>query len=361
MQKNEYAFYALSAIKQSIPDFPELDLTHIDRLTNQVGILQHAKFNIPDYRHGYCVDDNSRALIVAIMAYSLQPHDHYRKLIDTYVSYIYYMQREDGQFRNFLSFDHRFLDDAGTEDSFGRTVWSIGVLLRDDTFYEYHSIAREMFDRAKPHLLNLRSLRAVGYCLLGMIYYLDTYNDDHKVRKMVEQLADYMVDEFSQNADEGWLWFEKIISYDNAILPLSLLRAGKVLDNGPLQDLGIKTAEFLDTILFKEDTLSIIGNEGWYTEGGDKTQYGQQAIEVPSLILLYRQLFDLTGDPHYKKRMIDAMAWFFGRNDRELSLYDTVTKGCGDGLERHGVNKNQGAESTICFWMAHLALCTLHV
>ncbi|HMR19492.1 MAG TPA: hypothetical protein PKA53_09355 [Sphingobacterium sp.] len=341
-------------LKETLPYFPDLDLTHIKRLSNLVGIAQHAKYTIPDYHHGYCLDDNARALILASTAYEVSPSPDTKKLTSTYLAYIYYMQLESGIFRNFLSFDNQFLDDEGTEDSYGRTVWALGHFLRITTQGEFTLLAKEIFLRALPHALKLRSVRAVAYSLIGLIYYLQKYPDDSDSRNHVKSLVDFLVNEYQQSLSPDWYWYEKVISYDNAILPLSMLRAAQILQDELIYEIGMQSAQFLDNIIFEKEYLSTIGNLEWYRQGGTRSIFGQQPVEIASIILLYKELFIQQRTPVYRQRALKSFQWFFGENELGLRLYDTISKGCCDGMDSHGINFNQGAESTISFWLSYL-------
>ncbi|WP_216629153.1 hypothetical protein [Sphingobacterium lumbrici] len=137
-------------------------------------------------------------------------------------------------------------------------------------------------------------------------------------------------------------------------MPLSILRAGEILKDNALIDVGMESFAFLDQLIFEKEYLSIIGNTKWYVEGAERSKFGQQPIEVSTVVLLYHQVYEMTRDEKYLTRMVSSFQWFLGKNELHLSLYDTETKGCCDGLESHGVNRNQGAESTICFWISYL-------
>lgn len=340
-----------------IPDLPAFDLMHIYRLTNQVGILQHAKYSTPNYHHGYCLDDNARALLLVVMAHEKKPSVHLEQLISTYLAYLYYMQLGNGKFRNFLSFDHVFLDEEGTEDSFGRTIWGLGYLLKTSQQAQFHPLVQELFRPALRHINTLRSLRAVAYSLLGLMYYATSYPKDEEVQEIIEQMAHYMLDEYQKASSPDWTWYEKIVSYDNAILPLSILRAACTLQDNTLLDVGRQSAYFLDSLYFEREHLSVIGNESWFIQGSTRSRFGQQPIELPSTILLYKQLYEITGEEKYLDKMLTSFRWFFGANELGLSLYDPQSKGCCDGLDSHGINRNQGAESTISFWLSYLYSC----
>lgn len=348
----------LDTVKSAIPDLPKLDLTYIRSLTNPVGILQHGIYTIPNYHHGYCLDDNARALILAGMDYDVQPTAETRSLIKTYLAYIHYMQQENGQFRNFLSFDHRFLDETGTEDSYGRTIWALGNFIRIHREDSFTSLAREMLLKAIPHSDFLRSNRAIAYTLLGLIDYCQGMDYiDSDIILYIQNLATFLKQEYLACHKEDWSWYENIVSYDNAIIPLSLLRAADLLDNDEMRKIARLSSRFLDKITFGKSYFSPIGNEGWYTYNGRRSTFGQQPVEVPSTVLLYKQLYAQTEDPFYLQRAVDTFQWFFGKNDLGIPLYDPHSKGCSDGLDSHGANENQGAESTISFWQAYFYLC----
>jgi hypothetical protein len=338
---------------------PGFDLAHICRLTNDVGILQHAKYTIPNYHHGYCLDDNCRALLLTLMAYDREPDKQTKRLIETYLAYIHYMQRDNGKFRNFLSFDLTFLDEEGSEDSYGRTMWSLGFLLKSDKHADLQPLGKELFFKALPHSSTIRSSRAAGYTLMGLCLYLEKYPQDFDVEDMAASLAYFLADEYRQNSEPDWPWYEKVISYDNAILPLSILRAARILREERLMQVGMESFVFLDSLLFEQEYLSTIGNETWYSMGSVRSRFGQQPIEVSSTVLLYHEVYEITRQKRYLQRMLTAFQWYFGKNELNLSLYDDHSKGCRDGLDSHGVNQNQGAESTVCFWMAYLDICRL--
>lgn len=331
---------------------PTVDLQHIRRLTNQVGIVQHATYATPNYHHGYCLDDNARGLLLALMIGEEAWDTEIDYLVSTYISYIYYAQRPDGKFKNFMGFDNRFLEDIGSEDAFGRGIWAIGYLVRSHTNPSYRQIGKEMFVRSLPHFKSFRSLRAVAYVVLGLVHYLEHEPQNQELTTELRNLISFMQAEYESNSDTNWHWFEKIVSYDNAILPLAMFRANKILHDEKVAAIATDSALFLDRILFREGHLSLIGNDGWYKETGIFAQFGQQPIEVYSTMLLYEERYAISKDVYYLRRMKTAYEWFLGNNDLQLCLYDAETAGCCDGLEAYGVNRNQGAESTITFWLS---------
>lgn len=335
--------------------YEEFDLTHIRRLTNEVGILQHAKYGTRDYTHGYCLDDNCRALMLAGIANNIFPESN-NHLIDTYLAFVLYMQRENGQFGNFLSFDHRFLDENGTEDAFGRTIWSLGSLMRKDSREYVQLLLKEIIDKAYPHFTSFSSLRAAAYTLCGLVH-IHQSNRYHKdLIPEIYLLADFICNEYEKASDDDWKWYESIITYDNAIIPYSLMLTKDILYEERYVLYSIESAEFLDDILFQNDKLELVGNAGWFPKSGMKTSIGEQAIEIPSLILMYQKLAEITNAPRYHHKAKDVFAWFHGNNRLGIELFDHETKGCRDGLDERTVNQNQGAESSISYWLAYIFL-----
>lgn len=342
-----------------IPGWPNPNSAHIRRLTDRTGIIQHARYAVPDYHHGYCLDDNSRALLLTTLAYGHWPEDEVITLATTYLSYIQFMQLENGKFRNFLSYDRRFLDLEGTDDSFGRTIWALGAFQkmgRVAPLAGHVRLSEELLSKALPHCTALKSVRGIAYSLLGLVHWHEVAADRdvfETIQILSEQLAtDYRL---CTAKEDGWHWFEDILAYDNAILPYSLMRAADVCPTTEISP-AWQAAEFLDGLLFENGVLSSIGNQAWFRRGGHRSVFGQQPLEVPALILMYHHMYTLTGQNRYQRRAIQTMQWFFGKNEKNLRLYDPATGGCCDGLENHGVNLNQGAESTLSFWMAYFSL-----
>jgi len=343
---------------------PEFSFEHMLRLTNQVGIAQHATYAIPNYREGYCLDDNARALLVSLMAYEEFKDADALKLIPTYLAYIHYMQHEDGTFHNFMSFSNQFLDEVGSEDSFGRTVWALGYLFNAAPLTSYYQLGQDIFFRAAAQFDSLRSIRAIAYVIMGISLYLEHHPNDEDMIERMRHLANKLVAEYKSSSNENWEWFEPVLAYDNAILPLSLLMASKFLNDSELDMMVIKTMKFLENVIFQNGYLSIVGNEDWYRQNQLVSKFGQQPIDVAATVLMFYQAYKLTQDKLYLQKMTKSFLWFLGENDLKLSLYDADTKGACDGLESYGINRNQGSESTICYYLAYLtvhkALTALH-
>ncbi|MBN2595663.1 MAG: glycosyltransferase family 4 protein [Marinifilaceae bacterium] len=342
---------------QTVPPF---SLKHINRLTDNTGIMQHAKFGIPNLKHGYCLDDNARALLMALMAYQEKNNYKALELCPIYLSYIQYMQNENGTFKNFLSFDRKFLDEVGSEDSFGRTIWALGYLLANAPNASYYESGRSMFIKAVPIFEKLKSVRGIANTIVGISCYLQRNPADDSMTELLSRLSKKLVKNYEANSSDDWRWFEPFLTYDNAMLPLALLHAAEIHNDDQIRKTAFSSMNFLISKTFINGYLSIIGNDGWYEKGGKRATFTQQPLDAMAMILLFEQAFKLTKNIEYLNKLFTSYMWFLGENDLRISLYDSETNGCCDGLESYGVNRNQGAESTLAYVISHLTVLKAH-
>jgi len=334
---------------------PPFDLAHLKRLTDDTGLLQHAKYIVPDRHTGYCLDDNSRALMLCAWAFSLLRGEDAKELISTYFSFTHYMQNPDGRFRNFIDYQRHFLDETGSDDACGRALWALGYIIWRPPRDAYRSLAYECFQKALPHVRGL-NLRGKALAMLGLADYLLCYQGDESVTALLRECADYLLALYKEVATDDWRWFEDIICYDNGIMPMALFQTYSILRDEKYLQVARETLEFLDKTLTHNGRLSIVGSRGWYKRGGPRAQYDQQPIDAAAMVLAYQSAYRVTQEKEYLKRMRRAFGWFLGENDMGMSLYDHETKGCADGLLPEGVSLNQGGESTVSFLMALLAM-----
>jgi glycosyltransferase involved in cell wall biosynthesis len=347
-EKNESVFDLLI--------LPHFSLAHINRLTDDTGIIQHAKFGIPNLKEGYCLDDNARALLMVLMAYRQNKDVRALELSPVYLSYIHYMQNPDGTFRNFLSFSRSFLDEVGSEDSFGRTIWALGYLLGNAPNDAYYQTGKLMFFNASPNFEKLRSIRSIANTMIGICFYLKTDPADESMTERLRTMASTLVRHFEENGTPDWKWFESLLAYDNGILPLALLHSAEFLHDERVTRVAIESMDFLTKHTFRENYLSVIGNEKWFRKEGKRSVFAQQPIDAMAMVLMYHQAFHLTRDKEYLGMLYNSFLWFLGENDLRMSLYDFETKGCCDGFEKYGVNRNQGAESSLAYLISHLTV-----
>jgi len=334
---------------------PSLDLTHFRRLTDTTGILQHARYSIPDYRHGYCLDDNARALLVMNMAYERQNEPDAVRFMTVYLAYINFMQNPDGSFRNFLSYDHKFLDKKSSEDAFGRTVWALGYLLAHAPNDAFFQTAHQLFDQSVNNFKGLNSLRGIANTILGIRQYLERFPYDEGMVNIMSGLADKLTDAFEKENGPDWHWFEPILTYDNGLLPAALFDAYEKTERGKYLKVAEESMAFLEDVTFKGDHFVLVGNDGWYRKGAKRARFAQQPVDAMGMVLMYEKAYLVTENKKdYLDKMFIAFKWFFGENDLRIPLFDYETKGCCDGLEKGGVNRNQGAESLLAYLFSHM-------
>lgn len=335
--------------------YPPLTLDHLHRLTDDVGIIQHAIYSVPDPHHGYSLDDNARALIVALKHHRLSGEVESLDLAYKYLGFIRYAQTPDGRFRNFLAYDRRWLEEEGSEDSYGRALWSLGYAMSSDIPSGLVRAARDIFDAALPWLDSLCSPRARAFALLGLHWRYQALAHEEDLQYLRRE-ADILLQNYRDAARNDWHWYEEYFTYCNGKLPQGLLVAYQDTKAEEYLDVACRTLDFLLEILFVNDRLELIGQAGWYPRTGERAFFDQQPVDAEATVEACLKAYRITGKARYYDLAFRAFEWFLGRNRLELPLYDPDTGGCYDGLEPSGVNQNQGAESTISYLLSYLLL-----
>jgi hypothetical protein len=351
----------LKSVKKAVfirPQLPDLNFQHINELTDLTGIIQHAIFNIPNRKEGYCIDDNARALLLMVWACKNKKNQIADRLLPIYLSFIHYMQTDDGYFRNFMSYTKDTHEERGSEESFGRTMMALGFLINDSAAPLLIKTGKDIFSKAYPHVHTLTSLRGIANTVIGICQFIKYHFPDDLKRDMVIELSDKMVSMYRENKKDKWHWFEPVLTYDNAILPLALLNAYEITQNEEYLTIAFESMHFLESIVFDNDSLRPVGNQASFKPGGPAAQFDQQGIDVMAMILFYQQAFRVTREQQYHTRMYRSFQWFLGANDVGLPLYDPSSGGCADGLHSEGVNMSQGAESTLSYWISHVVVAS---
>jgi glycosyltransferase involved in cell wall biosynthesis len=338
---------------------PEPSLAHMQKLTDDTGMYQHAKFTVPNRNLGYTTDDNARAVIVMTKYYNQYPDPEALKLFDTYLSFIMYAQDKDGRVRNLMNFDRRWVRNEQSHDALGRSLWALGTVMANPPASTYLSIAKDAFDRIVPHI-PMESMRAMAYSILGMNDYLKQFPGASDIKRRMAAAADQLVAQYETYSLPDWQWFEHILTYDNAILPCALFVASHTLGDKYLR-VAQKTCDFLLAQTFNGDHFSFVGCHGWYERGAKKARWDQQPIEAVGTVMMLGEAYEITKNKEYLKLQRKAFDWFLGVNDLAVPVYNFRTRGCHDGLTPTGVNLNQGAESTLSFLLALLVIVESYV
>ncbi|MGV3666876.1 MAG: glycosyltransferase family 4 protein [Leptospira bouyouniensis] len=340
-------------------EFPVLKLTHLEHMTDDTGMLQHAFFTLPNYGEGYTTDDNARALIVCKLIEDLDSDTTY-KLSYRYLAFLWYAYNaKTKRFRNFMDYQRNWLEESGSEDSHGRSLMALGTILGIESLPKLPTIAGRLFEEALPSILTMNSPRAWAFSLLGLNEYFKRFKGDRRAESIRDELANRILQLSKENFKSEWFWFEQSLSYCNAILPHALLVSGKSMQNQNMVDIGLKSLFWLADLQKAKDDgghFIPIGTNGFYTRGGLHARFDQQPVEAQTMVSASIDAFHITKDQFWKKEANRAFEWFLGRNDLKVSLYDPTTGGCRDGLHSDRMNENQGAESTLAFMQSMLEM-----
>jgi glycosyltransferase involved in cell wall biosynthesis len=346
---------------KSITDFelPEMKLDHLKTLTDDTGILQHATHTIPDRFHGYCTDDNARALMVAAMGQEYVPTDsrYLDSLCNYYLSFLLYaFNLENGRFRNFMTYSRNWTEEAGSEDAHGRALQGLGKAVAFLANPGQIAMSTTLFSQAIKVVERFKSPRAIAFALVGIHAYLQKFSGDSEVRRVREIIANRLFNQFKNNATKSWPWLENALNYANGKLPYALLLSGQWMQRSDMIEMGLRALTWLLTIQTEEGHFVPVGNNGWYENGGPRARFDQQPIEANAMIEACIEAFNVTREKTWIDHAVMCLNWFLGHNDLNMPLYDPKTGGCRDGLTSDGVNQNEGAESSLA-WL--LSLITL--
>ncbi|MFN2461510.1 MAG: hypothetical protein ABR591_12625 [Candidatus Velthaea sp.] len=337
--------------------YPVLD--HLVGMTDDTGMIQHARLDIPNRSTGYCTDDIARALMVAVDAAGRDSTaGEGTRLTTIYLAYLSDAQMPDGWFHNFMGYDRTWQDRRGTPDSFARAVWALGHCMRFAPQESWRRLAAELFSRALSHIEQLEHRRSRAYAALGCVHALAAGETDAEaVRGAAADCVNTLARDVERHRAPGWTWCEETMTYDNARLPEALIRGGAALGAEPLTEVGLDLLDFYASVVIENGMFVPVGNDGWLTRGGTKARYGQQPLEAAAMIDASLAALDVTGDDRYRNYADIAFDWFFGRNTAGAVL--VADGGCRDGIDAAGANANMGAESTLAYLLGAIAVSDL--
>jgi glycosyltransferase involved in cell wall biosynthesis len=349
--------FAVKPLDKRPGELPPLKLDHLHHMSDETGIMQHAIFTIPNYREGYTIDDNARALMVSSLLEALG-NEEALDLASRYLAFIWYaFNTETGRFRNFMDYQRHWLEVGGSDDSHGRTLWALGTVLGRSNTPVLQSMAGRVFEQALPAILNTTSPRAWAFALIGIHEYLQRFAGDRRASQMREELAGRLLALYQSHRSDQWRWYEDRLTYCNAALPHALLMCGRWIPNAAMTEAGLETLCWLADLQRADAGHFVpIGTNGFYQQGGERVRFDQQPVEAQAMVSACLEAYRITVDKRWRKEARRAFEWFLGRNDLNLPVYDPTTGGCRDGLHPDRLNENQGAESTLAYLQALLEL-----
>ncbi|RMF41714.1 MAG: glycosyltransferase [Planctomycetota bacterium] len=353
----------LKSLDEQSQMLPAWRFDHLLRMTDKIGMFQHAKYALPDYQHGYCTDDNSRALALTVLLEELgQLTPQLKSAQTSYAAFVNHaFDPQTHRFHNFMAFDRSWLarPEDESDDCLGRAIWALGTCVGRSGDRSLQMWAAQLFDRSLEAITHTTSPRAWAFALIGIHEYLRRLSGDRKASLAREHLAMRLLELYERTASQQWLWLEDIVSYSNAKLPHALILSGRWMGNETMQAAGLRALEWLCSVQKSPaGHFRPIGNAGFYRRGETPALYDQQPIEAHATVSACIEAYHTTGDARWLQEARLAFEWFLGRNDLGEPLYDTRTGGCRDGLHEDRLNENQGAESTLAFLLS-LAECYL--
>jgi len=342
---------------------PSVNLKHIKTLTDDFGIIQFATHTKPDIHSGYCLDDCARALVAVSEYYKDNSRKDILGLIEIYLNFIKFAQKSGGKFYNLITYQKTFNDQLESEDSFGRAIWALGHVIDNHKIpLHLRKSAKIIFNKSLKQIDVLKSLRAMSFCLIGLSLVID--NELLKKRRqeilnIIKKLANKLIKNYQNTIKEkndDWHWFENFLTYSNYKIPEGLIRAYQATGNKEYKIVAVESLQFLIKTTFNKDRFVPIGQDGWYFRGKKRAMFDQQPEDAATAVDCLTTFYQITKSLEYKQRAQVAFNWFLGKNHLNQMVYDEATGGCYDGLGKHSINFNQGAESTISYLMARTTI-----
>lgn len=339
---------------------PPINLAHLKRMTTDFGMIQFSKINHPDRDSGYTLDDNARAMIAMCQLYGFRSDASILTYIELYLNFISFCLQSDGNFLNYVNEHKQFTAQnysTDLSDANGRALWSLGYLTSIKSLPEALVTKAELI--MESAILNIKkrtSPRSIAFTIKGL-YYLYMNAPSSETVALIRLLADRLLLLYGHESEQEWLWFEPYLTYANSVLPEAMLLAWSATGDERYKVVAKEAFDFLLLKTFGKNGMEVIPTISWYHKGGDKEQNivgAEQPIDVAYTILALGNFYEVFSKEEYLTKMKIAFDWFLGKNYLKQIIYNPVTGGCYDGLERDYVNLNQGAESTVSYLLARI-------
>jgi glycosyltransferase involved in cell wall biosynthesis len=339
------------AIEPRRPSSPAMQIDHFLSMCDDTGLFQHAVHSVPDRSHGYCVDDNARALLLACALNNSGEQRLSEVLTARFAAFVQHAWNPNtSRFRNFMGFNRMWLEDSGSEDSHGRTLWALGECSRRDASPSRRRWAASLFAEALPTAETFGSPRAWAFSLLGLSAYCASTPDDLHAQRVRHSFADKLMSSLASVETPNWIWFEEGLAYDNARLPQALIMTGTATQTPTYVDAGLRSLRWLMT----QQTAPAghfrpVGTTGFGEQRQPPHAFDQQPVEATATIAACLAAWRADGDPEWRGVAAIVFDWFLGSNDLGVALVDLHTGSCRDGLHPDRANENRGGESVLSY------------
>lgn len=337
------------------PAFPAISLKAIERMTDNCGIFQHSRFDIPDRRYGYCVDDNARALIMTNdLIRRGKLNANVERLHAVYAGFVMHaFDDQTGLFRNFMGYDRSWSSSAPSQDSQGRAFWALGHAAATSQYSGNVGWAATLLQDCLGQMREIASPRTKAFIILGCTEIMQSQYCSDVYADLMRTYADALAEQLINCRDDNWNWLEDTLSYDNARINQALLAAGRLSGSDRWTEAALSSLDWLcDIQLVDHGLFAPVGSDSFARVRQPPLPHDQQPVEAAAMLDACYEAFLATRNPKWWRRGKTVFSWFYGLNSHEQSLVEPVSGQCHDGLNRSGLNLNSGAESVLAFQMA---------
>ncbi|CAJ1003852.1 MAG: glycosyl transferase [Brevibacillus sp.] len=338
--------------------FP-VSFRHLERMTDDTGLLEHCLGNIPRRREGYTTDDNARALWACAVwrQHANRTGDRdllatLDRLIDRYLGFLLWVQQEDGSFHNNIGYDRRPEPEKPSDDCLGRALWACAVASASLPDSGRRFVASQLLAKGLPRATAMKFPRGWAFALAACSFLARNGSgsaDSAACMELIELFEERLIRLYREASGDGWHWFEPVMTYGNGVLPWALFSAYRVTKREETLEIAKESLHFLIAKMTGQNgVIRPIGNRGWCTPQS-RSDWDQQPLEVMKLALASAEAHAVLADPMYWQTVEKCRAWFYGGNDGAVPMADAAEGSCCDGLTPNGANLNRGAESTLSY------------
>jgi hypothetical protein len=347
--------------------FP-VKLTHLRRLTDDTGIIEHCIGKIPRRKEGYSTDDNARALWACIewsryaqRIGNTEVGKQLADLADIYLAFLAWVQKDDGHFHNNVAYDRQWEPELPSDDCLGRVIWATATSAVWDLDRNRARVAQQLCQKGFRAVGRIQFPRGMAHVLSAASLLIREAKANPKLEQpfrewvqrelpsVAQRFGKHLLDQYRRHAKPGWRWYEDTMTYSNGVFPWALFHWHATFPSREAEQVAKESLDFLiEKMTGSKGAIRPIGNRGWCTPQG-ASQWDQQPLEVMKLAMACQQAYEVTREKRYLTVLEKCRAWFHGKNDLGVPMADESEGSCCDGLNEDGPNPNRGAESTLAY------------